>query len=110
MALVHVAREQFRVLLLDKKNQLIAQEVMSPGTVDHAAVCHREVARRVLELAASSVILIHNHPSGDPTPSSTVVDMTRQVVDALRPLRVTVQDHLVTGREGVTSFKALELL
>ena len=109
-ALAHEAREQFRVLFLDKKNQLIADEVMNRGTVDHAAVYPREVARRALELAASAVILVHNHPSGDPTPSSADVDMTRQVVDALRPLRISVHDHLVVGREGVASFKALGLM
>lgn len=83
---------------------------MNHGTVDHAAVYPREVARRSLELSASAVILVHNHPSGDPHPSSADVDMTRQVVDALRPLRITVHDHLVAGREGVASFKALGLL
>jgi DNA repair protein RadC len=83
---------------------------MNYGTVDHAAVYPREVARRALELSASSVILVHNHPSGDPTPSSADVDMTRQVVDALRPLRIAVHDHLVVARDGVASFKALGLL
>jgi DNA repair protein RadC len=109
-ALAHEAREQFRLLFLDKKNQLIADEVMNYGTMDHAAVYPREVARRALELSASSVILVHNHPSGDPTPSSADVDMTRQVVDALRPLRIAVHDHLVVARDGVASFKALGLL
>jgi DNA repair protein RadC len=108
-ALAHEAREQFRVLFLDKKNQLVADELMGLGTVDHAPVYPREVARRSLELSASAVILLHNHPSGDPTPSSADVDMTRQVVEALRPLRIAVHDHLVVGREGVASFKALGL-
>jgi DNA repair protein RadC len=109
-ALAHEAREQFRVLFLDKKNQLIADEVMNRGTVDHAPVYPREVMRRALELAASAVILVHNHPSGDPTPSAADVDMTRQVVEAGRPLRITVHDHLVVGRDGVASFKALGLM
>lgn len=109
-AMAHEAREQFRVLFLDKKNQLIADEVMNAGTVDHAPVYPREVVRRALELSASAVILVHNHPSGDPTPSSADVDMTRQVIDAARPLRIAVHDHLVVGRDGVASFKALGLI
>ena len=108
--LAYEAREQFRVLFLDKKNQLIADEQLGSGTVDHAPVYPREVARRSLELSASSLILVHNHPSGDPAPSSADVDMTRQIVDALRPLRISVHDHLVVGRDGVASFKALGLL
>ncbi|WP_293905053.1 DNA repair protein RadC [Phenylobacterium sp.] len=109
-ALAHEAREQFRVLFLDKKNQLIADEVMNRGTVDHAPVYPREVVRRALELSASAVILVHNHPSGDPTPSPADIDMTRQVAEAGRTLRIAVHDHLVVGRDGVASFKALGLL
>ena len=109
-ALAHAPREQFRVLFLDKKNQLIADQVMNHGTVDHAPVYPREIMRRALELSASAVILVHNHPSGDPTPSSADIDMTRQVVEAGRPLRVTVHDHLVVGRDGVASFKSLGLM
>lgn len=109
-ALAHEAREQFRVLFLDKKNQLIADEVMNRGTVDHAPVYPREVARRALELSASALILVHNHPSGDPTPSSADVEMTRQIVEAVRPLRIAIHDHLVVGRDGVASFKALGLM
>jgi len=109
VALAHESREQFRVLFLDKKNQLIADEVMNRGTVDHAPVYPREVVRRALELSASSLILLHNHPSGDPSPSAADVEMTKQVVEAARPLRVTVHDHLVVGRDGVASLKALGL-
>ncbi|HEY8571521.1 RadC family protein [Phenylobacterium sp.] len=109
-AIGHEAREQFRVLFLDKKNQLIGDEVMGRGTVDHAPVYPREVMRRALELSASAVILVHNHPSGDPTPSSADVDMTRQVVEAGRSLRISVHDHLVVARDGVASFKALGLM
>jgi DNA repair protein RadC len=109
-ALAHEPREQFRVLFLDKKNQLIADEIMNEGTVDHAPVYPREVARRALELSASAVILVHNHPSGDPTPSAADIDMTRQVIEAGRVLRIAVHDHLVVGREGVASFKALGLI
>ncbi len=103
------SREQFRVLFLDKKNQLISDEVMNEGTVDHAPVYPREVVRRALELAASAVILAHNHPSGDPTPSSADVAMTRQVADAAKALGLTVHDHIVVGRDGVASLKALGL-
>jgi DNA repair protein RadC len=110
VALAHEPREQFRVLFLDKKNQLIADEVMNQGTVDHAPVYPREVMRRALELASSSVILVHNHPSGDPTPSGADVEMTRQVIEAGKALRISVHDHLVVGREGVASLKSLGLM
>jgi DNA repair protein RadC len=109
VAMAHEAREQFRVLFLDKKNQLIADEMMNQGTVDHAPVYPREVMRRALELSASAVILLHNHPSGDPSPSAADIDMTRQVVEAGRVLKIAVHDHLVVGRDGVASFKALGL-
>lgn len=82
-ALAHEAREQFRVLFLDKKNALVADEILNRGTVDHAPVYPREVMRRALELSASAVILVHNHPGGDPTPSVADVDMTKQVVEAV---------------------------
>jgi DNA repair protein RadC len=110
VALANEPREQFRVLFLDKKNQLILDEVQNRGTVDHAPVYAREVMRRALEVSASSVILVHNHPSGDPTPSGADVEMTRQVVAAGRALQISVHDHLVVGREGVASFKALGLM
>jgi DNA repair protein RadC len=110
VALAHEPREQFRVLFLDKKNQLIADEVMNHGTVDHAPVYPREVARRALELAASAMIIVHNHPSGDPTPSAADVEMTRQVVAAARALGLVIHDHLVVGRHGVASLKALGLM
>jgi len=110
VALAHEAREQFRVLFLDKKNQLIADEVMNHGTVDHAPVYPREVMRRALELSSSAVILVHNHPSGDPSPSGADIDMTRQVIEAGRALKIAVHDHLVVGRHGVASFKALGLI
>jgi DNA repair protein RadC len=109
-ALAHEPREQVRVLFLDKKNQLIADEVTGEGTVDHAPVYPRELMRRALELSASALILVHNHPSGDPTPSSADVEITRQVIEAGRSLRITVHDHLVVGRDGIASFKALGLI
>jgi DNA repair protein RadC len=109
VAMAHESREQFRVLFLDKKNQLIADEVMNEGTVDHAPVYPREVMRRALELSASAIILAHNHPSGDPTPSPADVTMTRQVAEAGKVMGVVVHDHIVVGRDGVASLKALGL-
>ena len=109
-ALAHEPREQFRVLFLDKRNQLIADEVLGHGTVDHAPVYPREVVRRALEVSASAIILVHNHPSGDPSPSGADVAMTREVIEAARALKILVHDHLVVGRNGVASFKALGLL
>ena len=103
------AREQFRILFLDKKNRLIADEVQQRGTVDHTPVYVREVVKRALELSASAIILVHNHPSGDPTPSRADIDMTRQIVDAARPLGVTIHDHIIVGRQGHASFKSLKL-
>ncbi len=110
VALQHEPREQFRVLYLDKKNQLILDEIQNRGTVDHAPVYPREVVRRGLEVSAAAMILVHNHPSGDPTPSRADIDMTRQIVQAARALSVEVHDHLIVGREGVTSFKQLGLM
>lgn len=110
VTMAHRTREAFRVLFLDKKNQLIADEVLTEGTVDHAPVYPREVLRRALELSASAMVLVHNHPSGDPTPSSADIDMTREVVEAARALRMTIHDHVVVGAAGLASFKALGLL
>lgn len=109
-AMARDPREQFRVLFLDRKNTLIADEVQSQGTIDHTPVYPREIVKRALELSASAMILVHNHPSGDPTPSRTDIDMTRQIADAARALSVAVHDHLVIGLKGHASFKALGLL
>lgn len=103
-------REQFRILFLDKKNRLIADEVQGQGTVDHTPVYVREVVKRALELSASALILVHNHPSGDPTPSRADIDMTRFIVEAAKPLGVTIHDHIIVGRSGHASFKALRLI
>lgn len=108
--LQHETREQFRVLFLDRKNQLIADELMGQGTVDHAPVYPREIARRALELSASALILVHNHPSGDPTPSRSDIDITREIVDALAPFEIRVHDHLIAAKHGVTSFKSEGLI
>ncbi|MFT4911826.1 MAG: DNA repair protein RadC [Brevundimonas sp.] len=110
VALQHEPREQFRVLYLDNRNQLILDELQNRGTVDHAPVYPREVVRRALELSARAMILVHNHPSGDPTPSRADIEMTRQVVEAARVLGLEVHDHLVVGRDGVASFKQLGLM
>jgi DNA repair protein RadC len=103
-------REQFRILFLDKRNRLIADEVQGQGTVDHTPVYVREVVKRALELASTAIILVHNHPSGDPAPSRADIDMTKQIVDAGRPLGVTVHDHIIVGKAGHASLKALKLL
>lgn len=102
--------EQFRILFLDRKNQLLRDEVQNRGTVDHAPVYPREVVKRALELGAASVILVHNHPSGDPTPSSSDVEMTKQIIDAARTLDITVHDHLIIGRGRHTSLRQLGLM
>jgi len=102
--------EQFRILFLDKKNRLIADEVQQTGTVDHAPVYPREVIKRSLELSATALILVHNHPSGDPTPSSADVQMTRQINDVARPLGITVHDHIIIGKSGHASMKGLKLI
>jgi len=110
VALQHEPREQFRVLYLDKKNQLILDEILNRGTVDHAPVYPREVVRRALEVSASAIILVLNHPSGDPSPSRADILMTKQIIEAARALAVEVHDHLIVGREGVSSFRQLGLM
>lgn len=102
--------EQFRILFLDKKNHLIADEVQQKGTVDHTPVYPREVIKRTLELSATALILVHNHPSGDPSPSTADVQMTRQIVEVARPLGVTVHDHIIIGKAGHASMKGLKLI
>ena len=103
-------REQFRLLFLDKRNQLISDEVQQIGTVDHTPVYPREVIKRALELSATAIILVHNHPSGDPTPSSADIQMTRAIVDIATPLGIAVHDHIIVGRNGHASLKGLKLI
>jgi DNA repair protein RadC len=103
-------REQFRVLFLDKRNQLIADEVQQTGTVDHTPVYPREVVKRGLELSASAIILVHNHPSGDPTPSRADIQMTQQIIAVASPLGIAVHDHIIVGKEGHASLKGLKLI
>ncbi len=102
--------EEFRILFLDKRNGLIADEVQQTGTVDHTPVYPREVIRRAIELSATAVILVHNHPSGDPTPSRADIQMTRQLIDIAKPLGIEVHDHIIVGRDGQVSFKGLQLI
>jgi DNA repair protein RadC len=109
-AMAFMDKEQFRLLFLDKRNALIADEVQQSGTVDHTPVYPREVVKRALELSASALILVHNHPSGDPTPSSADVTMTREIIDVAKPLGITVHDHIIVGREGHASLKGLRLI
>jgi len=103
-------KEHFRILFLDKGNHLIADEQHQTGTVDHTPVYPREVVKRALELSATAVILVHNHPSGDPTPSRADIDMTRAIVEVARPLGIAVHDHLIVGKDGHASLKALKLM
>ena len=102
--------EQFRILFLDKRNQLIADEVQQKGTVDHTPVYPREVIKRALELSATAVVLVHNHPSGDPTPSRADVQMTQAIVDIAKPLGIAVHDHIIVGKDGHASLKGLKLI
>ena len=102
--------EQFRILFLDRKNILIADEVQQRGTVDHTPVYPREVVKRALDLAASAIILVHNHPSGDPTPSNADIQMTAEIVNAAKALNISVHDHIIIGHEREASFRSLGLL
>ncbi len=103
-------REEFRVLFLDKQNGLLADEVQQRGTVDHTPVYPREVVRRALELSATALILVHNHPSGDLTPSRADIQLTRQLVDIAKALGITIHDHIIVSREGHVSFRGLQLI
>lgn len=108
--LQHEQIEQFRILFLDRKNQVIADEQQQRGTVDHTPVYPREVVKRALELNAAALILVHNHPSGDPTPSRADVDMTREVAKAAATMGIAVHDHLIIGRKGHVSFREKGLI
>jgi len=109
-AMAYEPIEQFRILFLNKRNQLIADEVQQSGTVDHTPVYPREVVKRALQLSATAIVLVHNHPSGDPTPSSADIQMTKQVVDVAKPLGIVVHDHIIVGRNGHASFRGLKLI
>ena len=103
-------REEFRILFLDRRNCLIADEIQGIGTVDHAPVYPREIIRRALEVGATAVILVHNHPSGNPTPSDADVRMTHEIAHAAKPLGIELLDHIIVGRHGHASFKGLRLI
>jgi len=103
-------KEQFRVLFLDKRNRLITDELQQEGTVDHTPVYPREVVKRALELSATAIILVHNHPGGDPTPSRADIEMTKQIVEIARGLGIEVHDHITVGRDGHASLKGLRLI
>ena len=103
-------KEQFRLLFLDKRNQLIADEIQQTGTVDHTPVYPREVIKRALELSATALVLVHNHPSGDPTPSQADIQMTKAIVQIATPLGIAVHDHIIVGKNGHASLKAMKLI
>ena len=102
--------EHFRVLFLDKKNRLIADEVQQTGTVDHTPVYPREVIKRSLELSATALILVHNHPSGDPAPSAADIRMTKEIADVAKPLGIVLHDHIIIGKSGHASLRGLRLI
>jgi len=103
-------KEQFRLLFLDKRNRLIADEVQQTGTVDHTPVYPREVIKRALELSATAIILVHNHPSGDPSPSQADIQMTKAIIDIAAPLGISVHDHIIVGKNGHASLKGMRLI
>lgn len=109
-AMAFADKEHFRVLFLDKRNQLIADELQQTGTVDHTPVYPREVVKRALELSATAIILVHNHPSGDPTPSRADIQMTKAIMDVAQPLGISVHDHIIVGKDGHASLKGLRLI
>lgn len=110
VALAHLPQERFHLLFLDRKNALIADEAQQKGTIDHTPVYPREVVKRALELNASAIIMVHNHPSGDPTPSQADIEMTGRIRDAANPIGIILHDHLVIGRSGCFSFRSNGLL
>ena len=109
-AMAFADKEQLRVLFLDKRNRLIADELQQEGTVDHTPVYPREVVKRALELSATAIILVHNHPSGDPTPSQADIQMTQEIAAVARPLGISVHDHIIVGRDGHASLRGLKLI
>ena len=106
-ALAHEKTEQFRILFLDRKNVLIKHERQQRGTIDHTPVYPREVVKRALDLGASALILVHNHPSGDPTPSKADIAVTQDIKKAAAPLGVVLHDHIIIGRNGHISLRDL---
>ena len=109
-AMAHEPREQFRIIFLDKRNQVIADEIQAEGTIDHTPVYVREVVRRSLDVGATAIILAHNHPSGDPTPSRADIEMTKEIMEALGKIGIQVHDHIIVGRDGHASLRQLQLI
>jgi len=109
-AMAFADKEQFRILFLDKRNQLIADEVQQVGTIDHTPVYPREVVKRALELSATAIIMVHNHPSGDPTPSQADIQMTKAVIEVSKPLGIAVHDHIIVGKHGHASLKGMKVI
>ena len=109
-AMAFADKEQFRVIFLDKRNQVIADEEQQTGTVDHTPVYPREAVKRALEVSATAIILVHNHPSGDPTPSRADIQMTQSIVEIAKPLGISVHDHIIVGKEGHASLKGPKLI
>src|ERR1051325_922398 len=103
-------KEQFAIIFLDKRNQVIRDEIQQTGTVDHTPAYPREVVKRALEVGATAIILVHNHPSGDPTPSRADITMTQQIVEIAKPLGILVHDHIIVGKNGHASLKGLKLI
>lgn len=108
--MAHETREHFRILFLNKKNELIADEIQGSGTVDHTPAYPREIMKRALELGATALILMHNHPSGDPKPSKADISMTNEIIRAAEPFNIVIHDHIVIARKGYTSFRNEGLL
>ena len=103
--MAHEQKEHFRLLFMNKKNELIADEIQQTGTVDHTPAYPREIVKRALELSATAIILVHNHPSGDSSPSKSDIDMTQAIIMAAKPLGIAIHDHLIVSRNGITSMK-----
>ncbi len=108
--IAHETREHFRVLFLNKKNELIGDEIQGSGTVDHTPAYPREIMKRALELGATALILLHNHPSGDPKPSQADIDLTRHIIRAAEPFQIAIHDHIIISRNGYSSMKSLNLI
>ncbi|MGB4106414.1 MAG: DNA repair protein RadC [Alphaproteobacteria bacterium] len=108
--MAHETREHFRILFLNKKNEIIADEIQGSGTVDHTPAYPREIMKRALELGATALILVHNHPSGDPKPSAADIEMTRQILRAAEPFNIIIHDHVIVSKNGYSSFKSLGLI
>jgi DNA repair protein RadC len=108
--MAHEKKEHFRILFMNKKNELIADEIQNSGTVDHTQAYPREIMKRALELGATALILVHNHPSGDPKPSQSDVEATRAIMKAAEPFSIVIHDHVIVSRNGYSSFKNMGLV